>query len=87
MLTVPESIESGAGPEITDLPRATYAVVRARLPEMNARWEALYNWAESSGYTVTGHGLEEHLDRPHAVPIEEMLFDLWLPVRAKAERD
>lgn len=87
MLTVPATIESGGGLEIVELPRSMYAVVRARLPEMNARWEALYGWAESSGLKVTDHGLEEHLDLPGEEAPENMLFDLWLPVKAGPERD
>lgn len=80
MLTIPKSVEAGDGVELIELPRATYVVVRARLSDMGARWEALYRWAESSGLTVTGHGLEEHLNLPGTVAPEEMLFDLWLPV-------
>ena len=83
MLTVPEGYEAGGGVEVIELPRTTYVVVRARIADMGARWEALYRWAEGEGLTVTGHGLEEHLDLPGAVPPEEMLFDLWLPVEKK----
>jgi len=79
MLTVDEGLEAG-GVELIELPAATYAVVRARLGDMGGRWEALYRWAEASRYTVTGHGLEEHLSVPGTVAPDEMLFDLWLPV-------
>ncbi|MBN2565289.1 MAG: GyrI-like domain-containing protein [Candidatus Eisenbacteria bacterium] len=80
MLTVPDDVDPGDGAEFEVLPRATYLVVRARLPEMGAAWEALYHRAESSGFTVTDHGVEEHLDIPGTVAPEEMVFDLWLPV-------
>jgi DNA gyrase inhibitor GyrI len=87
MLTLPEGVDTGQGAELIDLPRATYAVVRARLSDMGGRWEALYSWAESSGYTVTGHGFEEHLNLPDTVAPEDMLFDLWLPVDGGAVAD
>lgn len=79
MLTINEGMEVG-GVELTQLSAATYDVVRARLSDMCSRWEALYGWAEGSGYTVTGHGLEEHLSVPGTVAPDEMTFDLWLPV-------
>ena len=82
MLTVAEGVDAGKGVEVVDLPRATYLVVRSRLPEMGGRWEALYGWAASAGYTVTGHGFEEHLNLPGTVAPDDMLFDLWLPVDA-----
>lgn len=80
MLTIPDGLEAGGGVEIIEIPQATYLVVRARLSDMGTRWEALYRWAESSGFTVTGHGLEEHLNLPGTVVPEEMVFDLWLPI-------
>ncbi len=79
-LTIDDGMEVGAGVELTELPPSTYVVVRARLSDMANRWEALYRWAEASGYAVAGHGLEEHLSVPGKVAPEEMLFDLWLPV-------
>jgi hypothetical protein len=84
MLTIPDGLEPGAGMEVIEIPRAAYAVCRARLSDMVISWEALYRWAESSGFTVTGHGLEEHLDIPGTVPVESMLFNLWLPVEGTA---
>lgn len=81
MLTIRETFDPGDEVEPIDLPAATYAVVRARFADLGDRWEALYRWAETAGYDVAGHGLEEHLSLPGTVAPTDMLFDLWLPVQ------
>jgi DNA gyrase inhibitor GyrI len=80
LLTIPEDATVEDGIKTADIPPTEYAVTRASLSNMTERWEWLYRWAGEHGYTVTGHGIEEHLTSPGESPESGLLFDLWLPV-------
>jgi ketosteroid isomerase-like protein/effector-binding domain-containing protein len=80
MLTIPGDIAVPDDIKTAEVPPAEYAVTRANLGNMTAKWEWLYKWAEEHGYRVTGHGFEEHLTIPGGSPEAELWFDLWLPV-------
>jgi ketosteroid isomerase-like protein/effector-binding domain-containing protein len=80
MLTIPDDVDVPEGIKTAEVPPAEYAVTRANLHNMTAKWEWLYRWAEEHAYTVTGHGFEEHLTIPGGSPESELWFDLWLPV-------
>jgi DNA gyrase inhibitor GyrI len=84
MLTLPENADIEQEVTVESLSRSTYAVVRSGLRDMGSRWLALYEWAEGRGYTVSGHGVEEHLALPDGEAVEALTFDLWLPVGGPA---
>jgi hypothetical protein len=79
LLTIGPDVDT-AGTETLEIPPARYAVIRASFTNITAKWLLLYRWAEGEGYSVTGHGFEEHLTLPDKVATDDMLFDLWLPV-------
>lgn len=68
------------GVAVLDIPPATYAVIRAGFANITAKWRYLHEWAMGEGYSITGHGFEEHLTLPERGAPDDMLFDLWLPV-------
>ena len=79
-LTVPEDMAFTDEIKTVEIPAAEYAVTRANLENMGARWEWLYEWVAENGFKVTGHGFEEHLTIPDTAPGADLRFDLWLPV-------
>jgi hypothetical protein len=85
LLTIGPDVDT-TGVDALDITQTTYAVIRANFRNITARWRWLYEWAEGEGYSVTGHGFEEHLTLPERGAPEDMLFDLWLPVEKQSAR-
>ena len=83
-VTVPRGVRASGGIKVRDLPPATYAVVRFKgIENITTTWRALYDWVEGSEeYRLVGHGLEEMLT-PLDKPLNEWVFDLWVPVGKK----
>ena len=78
-LTIPADMDV-SGADVTTIPPATYAVIRANLGNIGERWQWLYGWVNVQGFSITGHGYEEHLVLPNESSPERLWFDLWLPV-------
>lgn len=77
------TVEAGAHPtaqiSIKDFPGGLYAVMRCSGIPNPVIWQKLVRWVEASKYRIAHHQwLEESLD-PYK-PLDELEFDLYLPV-------
>ncbi len=80
-LPLSSTVQASAGVKIKDFPGGLYAVNRLRgLQNIGERWQQLVQWCESSKYRFGNHQWLEHLLSPASAPLEEYIFDLYLPV-------
>lgn len=82
-IAIPPDMELSEGVSEGEIPGGLYIVVRTNLANITQMWMWLYNWAETEGFHVKGHGVEEHLTgMGHP---DTMLLDLWLPIAEPGE--
>jgi DNA gyrase inhibitor GyrI len=81
-ITVGPEVETGEGAEIVTFNGGRYAVTRCvGVPQIGETWKRLNTWIEDSGYQHGSHQwLEENLS-PVGTPDEELLMDLYMPIR------
>ena len=80
-LPVAEEVEAYGDIKIMDVPGGLYAVSRLTgLQNIGDVWLQLAQWCEGSKYKIGNHQWLEHLLSPVDVPLEEYIFDLYLPI-------
>ena len=81
-MTVGEDIESEGDVDIKHFPGGLYAVTRFKdLNNICRVWKELVVWREDSKYKHANHQwLEELLSPPGISNIEDLVFDLYLPI-------
>jgi DNA gyrase inhibitor GyrI len=84
-MTLEEGIEPEAPLEVKAIPGGKYAVTTCEgLQNITETWREFVRWFEDSGYRW-GPNCEECLEElktPLGSPIEEWVFDLYLPIEA-----
>jgi effector-binding domain-containing protein len=83
-MTVGPDVEGEGDIVIKEIPSRLYAVTRCEgLQNIGEDWKRLVLWFEDSPYKKPAHWhqcLEEQLTTPRNVPIEEYVFNLYLPI-------
>lgn len=80
-VTVGPEVQGTEDVRIKMLEGGLYAVTRFKgLQNIGAVWQALVNWRDESPYQVAHHQWLECLLPPRNVPIEDFVFDLYLPI-------
>ena len=81
-MTVGEGIEAEGEVKIRDFPGGLYAVTRIKdLNQIGRVWKELAVWQEDSKYKRGNHQwLEELLSPLDLTHIEDLIFDLYLPI-------
>ena len=81
-LTVDESVTGTDRVEIKEIPGGRYAVARFKGLEFIGRvWKELVAWVEESPYEIGHQQCLEELLTPPDTPLNDYVFDLYLPVR------
>ena len=74
-------IEAESDIEIKEFAGGLYAVTRCEgIQNIGETWNQLATWREGSKYKFGRHQWLEHLLTPLDVPLEEYVFDLYLPI-------
>jgi DNA gyrase inhibitor GyrI len=80
-MVVGEEIESEGDVKIKDFSGGLYAVTQFKgLENIRNVWKQLVEWREDSLYRVGHHQWLEELLTPLDEPLEEYIFNLWLPI-------
>ncbi|MBI5667609.1 MAG: GyrI-like domain-containing protein [Chloroflexi bacterium] len=83
-ITIDPEVESDDSVTVKDFSGGLYAVTRCKGVEtIYNTWQQLVAWLETSPYKPAKHQwLEEHINVGADVPPEELVLDLYLPVKA-----
>ncbi|MFN8379783.1 MAG: GyrI-like domain-containing protein [Anaerolineae bacterium] len=86
-LTVEPGVQAEAPITLRSFAGGKYAVTRVvGVEHIAATWMELVKWGENSPYQRAEHQwLEEHVRVGDDVPPEEMVLDLYMPIRSQAE--
>ena len=80
-LPVEDDIEPGGDLRVVDFTGGLYAVTRFKgLENIGKVWGQLVKWREGNKYKHGTHQWLEHLIAGHDRPVEESVFDLYLPI-------
>jgi effector-binding domain-containing protein len=81
-LPVGEDVLPEGDLRIVNFSGGLYAVTRFKgLENIGRVWQQLSQWCEESQYKHARHQWLEHLLTPESTPVEEYVFDLYLPIR------
>ncbi len=83
MTVGPDVVGGSADVEIKEFTGGLYAVARFKgLDHIGRMWQELVKWVEENDYEWGPEPCLEELLTPPDVPIEEYIFDLYMPVLA-----
>ena len=80
-MKVDAGVKAEGDVEIKDFPGGLYAVTRFKgLDNIGPTWKKLVAWRETSQYKPAHHQWLEELLVPAGTPLEEYIFNLYLPI-------
>lgn len=88
-MTVDGEVKPSTGVKLFNFPGGLYAVTRCQLKNITETWGQLALWRENSHYLEADHQWLEECLTPEvflaqsATPLEEAVFDLYLPVQVE----
>ena len=79
-ITVGPNVEAEGDVELKDFAGGLYAVAPCKLSNIGEVWKQLVAWREDSPYKPAYHQWLEECLTPPGTPLDEMEFDLYLPI-------